>query len=231
MDNLKQIPETLKKLHSACGKPRLEIEGAGEPSIEAQYLGWISRFKQGEGNRAAYILNDWYEDTSFVLWNQVECFFLPKEGIESLVEYALSSGPKASLYTIGQHFKHYERLDDYTGAHTGEPAQTSEELLEISLDIGSEKPVFSLRSLPFIPYPKDLPPIAVYNRLDLCINCGSVWLEPFGGRDPDSNHCVDMDTTYGTYKNLTPEQLNRFSNLAQGGVLCPCFVQTGRYSK
>jgi hypothetical protein len=224
------IAQVLRELHSIIGNPHLEIEGAGVPSIEAQWLGWMRHMKDGEGDKAVYVMKDWYEDTSYVTSFDVECLKLPKTGIESLVEYALSDGMKASLYTVGTHFEHKERWDDYNDSHDGGPAETRDELVELSLDLLGEKPVFSVRSLPFKPYPKDLPYIAVYNRVDLCINCANVWLEPFGGREPDSNHCTEMIMTWGTYKNLAPEERERFGELARSGVLCPGFRQTGRYS-
>ncbi len=92
-----EITHILRKLHSNMGRPRLEIEGAGEPSIEAQYLTWIKHKEEGEGETAVYVIRDWYEDTSYVTEYRTECIKLPKSGIESLVEYALSTKSKVSV--------------------------------------------------------------------------------------------------------------------------------------
>lgn len=231
MDNRETILEILRKLHCTIGRPRLEIEGVGEPSIEAQYLTWIKHRKEGEGETAIYVIRDWYEDTCYVTEYRTECIKLPKSGIESLVEYALSTNRKASIHTKGVHIKHDERWDDYSGSHDGSPAEVTDILVELLLDLLGEKPCFSIHQLPFLPYPNDLPPIAVANREALCINCEYVWLEPFGGRDPDSNHCLQMDSTLDAYKNLNSKEIIRLEELVGNGVLCPVFDQTMRYSK
>ena len=226
-----KITDILRNLHSSRGHPRLEIEGAGEPSIEAQYLTWIKHKKEGEGETAIYVIQDWYEDTSYVTEYRTECIKLPKSGIESLVEYALSTNSKALIHTKGKHIKHNERWDDYSGSHDGSPVEVTDILVELSLELLAEKPIFSVHQLPYIPYPDDLPAIAVANREALCINCEYVWLEPFGGRDPDFNHCVQMDSTREAINNLKPPQMERFKDLVGKGVLCPVFDQTTRYSK
>lgn len=226
----KNITDILKRLHTTNRNPRLEIEGAGKPSIEAQHFGWIEDNQEGEGKTAIYVIRDWYEDTSYVTHYDIEYISLPKPGIESLIEYALSSGIKTAIYTKGTHVKHNERWDDYTSSHDGSPAEFTDVLVELSLDLLGEKPDFSLQQLPFLPYPKDLPIIAVANRDPLCINCGHVWLEPFGGRDPDFNYCTQMDLTRDACTSLNPQQAKRLEELVDNGVLCPVFKQTRRYS-
>ncbi len=129
------------------------------------------------------------------------------------------------------HIKHDERLDDCTGSHNGSPAEVTDILVELSLDLLGEKPNFSVRQLPYLPYPDDLPPSAVGNRGALCINCEYVGLESSNPRAPDFNYCAQMGLTLDAYKNLNSQQIKRFKELVEGGVLCPVFDQTTRYSK
>ena len=228
-----QIKNILEKLHNTTEKPRLEIEGAGEPSAQASYLRWIQWKKQGEGETAVYVIRDYYEDTSFVTSFNTECLKLPKSGIESLVEYVLSSKGRAVIQTKGIYLVHDKTRNDYTDSYSGSPAKSSEVLVELTLDLQDDKidkPNFNLSQITFTQYPKDLPLIAIANRIPLCINCSSIWLEPFTRRNPDFNHCSEMCESSKTYKNLSQEQKERFEDLSKKGVLCPLFEQTKRYS-
>lgn len=224
------IGRVLSQLHQTTGRPRLEIEGAGELSIEAQYLTWIRHAADGKGAQAVYVLEDWYEDTSYVTEYRTECVLLPKAGLESLVEYALSAHGKAEVHAVGSRRAHYERWDDYSGDHSGSAEEVCDVLVKLSVDLQGGRPKVAVELLPFVPYPADLPPIAVANREPLCVNCAYVWLEPFGGRDPDSNHCSQMDATLSAFKSLTAEQNAQLEALVKKGALCPVFAQTDRYS-
>jgi len=224
-----EILKVLRMLHNNREKPRLEIPGAGEPSIEALYLNWFNNAKNSEPS--VYVIADWYEDTSYVTEFNTECIKLPKAGIESLVEYALSTNMGAEVYAKGLRIKHNERWDDYCGEHKGAPEEVTDVLVKLSLEKLQGNWRFNALELPFLAYPADFPKLAIANRLPLCINCQHVWLEPFGGREPDSNHCVGMDMTREACEKLNPEQHRKLDELLTEGVLCPVFEQTARYSK
>ena len=142
----KQVFTILKQLHSRTGHPRFEIEGAGEPSVEAQYLGWIHHRKEGEGESAVYVIKDLYEDTSYATEFMTECLLLPKSSIEGLVKITLKSEAKeASTAIKGRYVVHNERWDDYSGTHDGSPAESHEVLAQLSLRIKDGNPLFSIK--------------------------------------------------------------------------------------
>jgi hypothetical protein len=139
------VLDILKKLHTTYPNPHLEIEGAGEPSIEARYLCWLDYLPEGEGTQAIYVISDWYEDTSYVTEFDTEVISFPKSELEQLVELALASeGKSASLSLKGIHTIHKERWDDYADTHTGGPEDYHIVQVMLELKIEQDNPRLSL---------------------------------------------------------------------------------------
>ena len=137
------ISDILEKLHTTTGKPRLEIEGAGRPSVESEFLKWIKYPAKGE--KAVYVLQDWYEDTSYVTEYRTECVVIPKSGVEEVINLALAMDDKKAILKVdASHIRHFERWDDYSGDHTGEPAKHTEVSVYLGLALEPE-PAITLR--------------------------------------------------------------------------------------
>jgi hypothetical protein len=194
----------------------------GSQSIESLYLGWW------KPDVALYVIKDWYEDTSFLLDMDVECVRLPRASLDSLAAFALYDQGPARICTVGEHIRHQELNNAYTKYRAGGSQESSKALVELSLSL-TPRPWFSLKRLHFTEYPASLPKLPIYNRHALCVNCEYVWLEPFGGRDPDSNHCGPMVKTWNAYEELDTEQSKLLGQVAET-ALCPFFEQTTRYS-
>lgn len=199
------IRDLLEKLYRAAGFSFPEIEVTVEPSPEA---GRFVQFGQsGLGERDCAVRATGHTG-----------YMLPEAALESLAEFTLSTkvwGDK--LHTVGKRIACGEQ-------------HTEDCLLAIAIVQLDGIPRLKLEPLPFVPYPKDLPPISIANRRELCINCAYVWLEPYGRREPDFNHCVQMDSTMDACNRLSSEQAAKLYELSHGGVLCPLFKQTERYS-
>lgn len=138
MVNNKDIDYVIKKLHKNEGLPRIEIEGVGKPSIEAKNLFHFSE----NGKNVYYIINDWYEDTSYVREYNTDCIYFKKSEFERLIESALKSESKEANSSItGNREVHKEKWDDFKGEHDGGASETYNVLVKLSLKLKESYPL------------------------------------------------------------------------------------------
>lgn len=136
--------------HGRYGKPRLEIPEIGRLDALIARL-WGDYLWGDDEEYAVYVLKDFYEDTSYVLDYDTECYLIPSSALWRLTKAARDSDDKrASISTDGLHLVHRERFDDWSGYHAGEPEQTSEANFLLSLDLETRFPsmLFSVEMLP-----------------------------------------------------------------------------------
>lgn len=163
----KSVRAVLAQLHTPRGRPRLEIGGAGEPSVEARCLLWLPD-PEGRSGRvslaercvpdpeavpvALYVLKDWYEDTSYVTAYDTEHVRFPRDVLERLVvEAAASPLHAASMTASGRHIIHQERFDDYSGLHGGGPPRVASVQVSLRLRLEDLEPRLDLSYRPQVP--------------------------------------------------------------------------------
>jgi hypothetical protein len=108
-------------------------------------------------NTVVYVIKNENENSCYITDYSKENVTFDKAVIESLVALALSAKKASSIRAKATHYVCIDRCDDYSSTSSQVPPTYKEILLELSLDLTNEKPLLSVRELPFSQYLDHMP--------------------------------------------------------------------------
>ena len=124
--------ELLQELHGNIGIPRLEIEGAGERSSYAMFLGWISQ--RVTGKKAVYVIENTYERPDSKE-KRTECLVFETSELEKLIEKTLENPSLIAISNVrGEHLVH-DRTNNGSHQYSNYPLEVKPVEIHLSLEL------------------------------------------------------------------------------------------------
>lgn len=141
----------MKQLHQTQGYPRLEIDGAGKPSIEVLYMRCFPPDRRGR--LAVYVLSDYYDERGSGSINDFDYITFQQSALERLIKSTLESELQEAkistngMRTIFQENLPYGSKNGYRG-----PKMSYEASVQLILKIVDWNPSLTIE-FPKVNYP------------------------------------------------------------------------------